>query len=209
MATERLMAGHQKFRELFSNHRNGFKRLADEGQSPQVLWIGCSDSRVIPEQVTGLGPGELFIMRNIANIVPPFGTSDAVGSVIEYAVLHLHVPHIVICGHTECGGIKATLEGHADMEHEPHITRWIEMAKTACAHAQTTGETEDERYLEAIKKNVLNQWETLKTYSFVNEKELENQLTIHGYLYDLHTGDLMEYDKTSDQWDILNQLQVA
>jgi carbonic anhydrase len=129
MPTDQLLTGHRRFKERFEADRERFVRLAEEGQQPEVLWIGCSDSRVIPEQITGAEPAELFVMRNIANVVPPFGTGDmAVGAVIEYAVLHLHAPHVVICGHTQCGGIKA-LEGHVDLAREPHIARWVEWAR--------------------------------------------------------------------------------
>ena len=108
MPTEKLLSGHRRFREKFESEHDVFERLAEEGQDPKVLWVGCCDSRVIPELITGADPGELFDVRNIANIVPPAPTiACATGAAIEYAVLHLGVSHIVICGHTECGGIKA------------------------------------------------------------------------------------------------------
>ena len=101
MPTDKLLAGHSKFKSNFAAQRDVFVRLAEKDQE-QVLWIGCSDSRVIPEQITGAEAGELFVVRNVANVVPPFGTaSDATGAAIEYAVLHLRVPHIVVCGHTQ------------------------------------------------------------------------------------------------------------
>ena len=200
MPTDKLLTGHRRFKEKFETDRETFVRLAKEGQQPKVLWIGCSDSRVIPEQITGAEPGELFVMRNIANVVPPFGTGDtAVGAAIEYAILRLHVPDVVICGHTQCGGIK-TLEGHIDLACEPHIARWVEWARPARTQVEASGLPEEARYLETIKANVLLQRENLRTYDCVREAIGTGQLTLHGWLYDLHTGDLLAYDDESGQW---------
>jgi carbonic anhydrase len=200
MPTGKLLTGHRQFRNKFAGEREVFVRLAEEGQSPKVLWIGCSDSRVIPELITGADPGELFIMRNVANVVPPFGTAgDAAGAVIEYAVLHLHVPHVVVCGHTECGGIK-TLEGHINMAREPHIARWMDLARPARTQVEASGVPEEARYLETIKTNVLLQCKNLSTYSCVRDAVRADQLTIHAWLYDLTTGDLLAYDDESHQW---------
>jgi carbonic anhydrase len=203
MAIDKLLIGHRRFKEQFEAERDLFVRLAEKGQAPQVLWIGCSDSRVIPEQVTGAGPGELFVIRNVANVVPPAGTEDAaVGAVIEYAIQHLQVPHAVICGHTQCGGIKA-LEGHVDPDHEPHIVRWVDLARPARTQVEASGVPEEARYLETVKANVLLQRENLRTYGCVRDAEQFGQLTVHGWLYDLHTGDLLAYDDGTGQWNVL------
>ena len=192
----------RKFKKRFADDQEVFVRLAEDGQNPKVLWIGCSDSRVIPEQITGAEPGELFMVRNVANIVPPSWASDnAIGAVIEYAVLHLQVPHIVICGHTECGGIKA-LDGHISMGREPHLARWLELARPARKRVEALGLPEEARYIETIKKNVLVQWENVQSYSCVRESENEGKLKIHGWLYDLHTGDLLAYNEKG-KWDAL------
>ncbi len=203
MPTDKLLTGHRRFRERFEDDREMFVRLTEEGQEPKVLWIGCSDSRVIPEQIIGAEPGELFVIRNIANVVPPFGTGAmAVGAVIEYAILHLHVSDAVICGHTQCGGIKA-LEGYIDMAREPHIARWVEWARPARTQVEASGMPEEARYLETIKANVLLQRENLRTYDCVREAIRAAQLTLHGWLYDLHSGDLLAYDDESGQWGAL------
>ncbi|MCP4537611.1 MAG: hypothetical protein GY832_10725 [Chloroflexi bacterium] len=203
MPTEKLMGGHVEFKKKFADEYEVFARLAEQGQDPKVLWIGCSDSRVIPEQITGAEVGELFTMRNVANIVPPFGASgDAAGTVIEYAVLHLKVPHIVICGHTECGGIKA-LEGYVNMAREPHLARWVELARPARAQVEASGIAEEERYLETIKANVLLQCKNLLTYSCVREAVQADKLAVHGWLYDLHTGDLLAHNEVTGEWETL------
>ncbi|MBI4675717.1 MAG: carbonic anhydrase [Chloroflexi bacterium] len=202
MYTDKLLSGHWNFKRTWSDH-SVFARLAEQGQDPKVLWIGCSDSRVIPEQITGAEPGEIFMMRNIANIVPPFGTSDdAVGAVIEYAVSHLHVSDIVICRHTECGGIRA-LEGHVDQTKLPHVARWIEFARPARTQVEALGLREEERYLETIKRNVLLQLKNLQTYSCVRDGARDGKLKLHGWLYVLETGDLMACDDATGQWHVL------
>lgn len=205
MPTEELLSGHRKFKEdKFASEREVFVRLAERGQSPKVLWIGCSDSRVIPELITNADAGELFIMRNIANIVPPKGAgSDASGAVIEYAVRHLRVPHIVICGHTECGGIKA-LEGAIDESKEPHIARWIEWARPARRLVEESSVPEDERYLETIKANILLQQENLLSHDCVREAVRGGALATHSWLYNLLEGELLAYDPEEGIWASLS-----
>lgn len=200
MPIEKLLAGHGRFTERFKKDQALFLRLAEEGQEPKVFWIGCSDSRVIPEHITGADPGELFILRNIANIVPPAGAKEnAVGSAVEYAVLHLRVHHIVICGHTECGGIKA-LEGAARSDREPHIVRWLEFARPARLQVDAAGTPQKARYLETIKANVLLQKGNLDSYPCVREAVDDRRLTTHAWLYELHTGNLLTYDEKSREW---------
>ncbi len=200
MPTSKLISGHRRFREKFDSEHEVFERLAEEGQNPKVLWIGCSDSRVVPELITGADPGELFDVRNIANIVPPAPTiACATGAAIEYAVLHLLVSHIVICGHTECGGIKA-LEAPPPASTEPHIVSWLELAQPARERVLERDLPEAEQYLETIKTNVLMQCDNLRTYPCVAEREQKGSLSIHPWLYDLHTGEIQEYDGATGWW---------
>jgi carbonic anhydrase len=197
--TRKIIAGHLEFRESFSSNPV-LRKLAEEGQHPKVLWIGCSDSRVIPELITGAEPGELFDVRNIANVVPPAGAAAcATGAAVEYAVMHLKVHHAVVCGHTECGGIKG-LEDDPDPERQPHITAWLELARPAREQVLSREVDEAERYLETIKTNVLNQCENLRTYPCVAERERSGELSIHGWLYDLSIGRIFAYDDASQGW---------
>ena len=202
MPIDKLLAGHRRFKKEFAAAPELFVRLAQEGQAPKVLWIGCSDSRVIPEQITDAEPGDLFVMRNVANVVPPAGIGPAVGTAIEFAVLQLRVAHIVICGHTECGGIRA-LEEQIDVIQEPHLARWVELARPALSQVKASGVPDESRYLETIKANVLIQRNNLNTYRCVREVVMAGDLTTHGWLYDLHTGDLLAYDDQTKQWNVL------
>ena len=199
------MSADRHFRQTFESEHEVFERLAEEGQNPKVLWIGCCDSRVVPELITGADPGELCDVRNIANIVPPAPTiASATGAAIEYAVNHLEVTHIVVCGHTECGGIKA-LEAPPPVESEPHIASWLELAMPARDQVIERGLAEDDVYLETIKTNVLIQCGNLRTYPCVIAGERDGKLTIHPWLYDLHTGEISECDESSGTWGAVAQ----
>lgn len=200
MPTSKLISGYQQFREKFASDHEVFEKLAEEGQNPKVLWIGCSDSRVVPELITGADPGELFDVRNIANVVPPAGSAAcATGAAIEYAVLHLGVHHIVVCGHTDCGGIKA-LESNPEPKKQPHITSWLELARPARDRVLNSDVPEADRYLETIKTNVLMQCENLRSYPCVAERERSGWLSIHPWLYDLRTGKILAFDKGATEW---------
>jgi carbonic anhydrase len=201
MPTRSLIDGYRRFREKYESDHEVFDRLAEEGQDPKVMWIGCSDSRVVPELITGADPGELFDLRNIANIVPPATSADcATGAAVEYAVIHLNVEHIVVCGHTECGGIAA-LAADPDPEKQPHIDSWLELARPAREKVLASGIAEEDRYLETIKTNVLLQFDNLRTYPCVAESERTGSLKIHGWLYDLHTGTIEAYNPESAEWE--------
>jgi carbonic anhydrase len=203
LPTSKLISGHRRFREKFDSQHEVFERLAEEGQNPKVLWIGCSDSRVVPELITGADPGELFDVRNIANIVPPAPTiACATGAAIEYAVLHLEVSHIVVCGHTECGGIKA-LESPPSASAEPHIASWLELAEPAREQVLQGNVPEAEIYLETIKTNILMQCDNLRTYPCVADRERSGELSVHPWLYDLHTGEIFEFDEGSGSWNAI------
>jgi len=207
LPTSKLIEGHCRFREKFDSEHEVFERLAEEGQNPKVLWIGCSDSRVVPELITGADPGELFDVRNIANIVPPAPTiACATGAAIEYAVLHLEVTHIVVCGHTECGGIKA-LEVPPSARTEPHIASWLELAQPARDKILSSDVPEEDRYLETIKMNILMQCDNLRTYPCVADRERSGGLSVHPWLYDLHTGRILAFDEKTALWDSVAEQQ--
>lgn len=200
MPTKKVISGHRQFKKRFEEEKELFKRLAEEGQAPVIFWIGCSDSRVIPEQITGADPGELFILRNIANIVPPAHSAEhTVGAAVEYAILHLHVAHVVVCGHSDCGGIKA-LDADLDETREPHIIVWLEHARRALELVQEAGVSEGERHLAVVKANVLNQLDNLLTYKCIQDGIEEDTLALHGWLYDLQSGGVSAYDETSGEW---------
>jgi carbonic anhydrase len=200
MSTEKLIQGHLRFRTAFAANRELFQHLAEKGQHPKVMWIGCSDSRVIPEQITGANPGELFILRNVANLVPPFGPGgDAAGSAIEFAVDRLEVEDMVVCGHSDCGGVKA-LEEPADPIRRPHLSRWIQLVRPAITQIDAEYEVDEERWAAIARANALLQLQNLRTYACVREAERDGRLRLHAWMYELRSGELTAYDGGSKQW---------
>jgi len=199
LPTSLLIDGHQNFKNEFKENEELFVRLAKEGQSPKVLWIGCSDSRVIPEKIMGANPGEIFTHRNIANIIPPTNSGEnCTSSVIEYAVKHLKVEHIVICGHTECGGIKAVLSDEIDSDDKA-LLNWLKYAKPAKEKLQQNNPDKEPDYLDTIKQNVLLQKENLLKYEYIKNITQSGDLKIHAWLYDLHSGTISVYNNNSWQ----------
>jgi carbonic anhydrase len=195
-----ILTGTRRFREYYQDNQDLFERLATQGQSPKVLFIGCSDSRVPPEMLTGSGPGELFVLRHLANIVPPFGTGEmGSGAVIEYAVLRLKVQHVVVCGHTGCGAIRA-LDVSPDWAKEPHIARWIEHARPARTKVEASGLPEASRPLATVRENVLLQLEHLRSYDPVREGERDGTLGLQGWVYHLETGFIEIHDPRTETW---------
>jgi carbonic anhydrase len=197
MADPILERSHALRTEFFENERELLDVLARQGQSPDMMFIGCSDSRVVPELLTGARAGDLFVARVVANIVPPYGTGqNAVGAALEYAVLHLQVKHLIICGHTDCGGIQA-LDHPLDMAAEPAIAGWIEFARPAQTQVDARGGlVDDARHRAIVEENVLLQLGNLQTYDAVRRALLENRLELHGWVYDLVEHQMSFYDAT-------------
>jgi carbonic anhydrase len=208
MPTPKIMAGLGRFQDYYLEKADLFEQLATKGQSPQVLFFACSDSRVAPELITGAEPGDLFVARNVANIVPPYGTGEiGVGAVVEYAILHLRVEHVVICGHTDCGGIRA-LDHMPDWSREPHIARWIEHARPAQTKVEASGIPPEERHLATVRENVLLQLDHLRSYDPVRDGERAGALVLHGWVYHLESGEIEAYDAKTGTWSPLQPAQI-
>lgn len=181
------------------------RERSDQIHQPIALWIGCSDARVVPESITGDGPGELFVLRNVANIVPPYGTaSDSIGAAIEFAVIDLQVPHIVICGHLDCAGIRA-LEDSVGLTDKPALGRWLEWARIAQHQALVSGLPESQRHLETVRNNILLQRQNIAGYRCVSDALNAMRLILHAWLYDPLTGSLTVFDDDAGAWSTLDQ----
>ena len=165
-----------------------FEKLA-QGQNPQILYIGCSDSRVTAEELMGMGPGDVFVHRNIANMVP--NTDLNAMSVIEYAVEHLKVDHVIICGHYECGGVKAAMQS-ADLGL---LNPWLRNIRDVYrSHADELESISDEakRYRRLVELNVQEQaFNVLKT-AVVQRASKQRGITVHGWVFDLATGEIID-----------------
>lgn len=200
MPTENLIQGHKKYKNNFLEDEQHFLELAVKGQKPKALWIGCSDSRVNPELIMGAKPGELFVLRNIANIVPPQQTGDScTSSVLEYAIFELQIEHIVICGHTDCGGMKALLKDSMSLK-ESSISTWLENARSAKNRMLSKNVKDELASSELIKENILLQAEHLLSFDYIKERFHSGKVNIHEWLYDLHTGTILSYNPEEKSW---------
>lgn len=189
-----LRAGHLRFlNNDFAANRGLFAHLADL-QAPQVMWIGCSDSRVPAERILGAEPGDLFLLRNIGNIVPPLAADEAsVGSALHFAVDQLKVAHIVVCGHSDCGGMKSLTQlGRRGMD--PMLSSWVEYAIPALEVCEG-GSLE-----EIAKASVISQAEHLLEYPCVKDAFSEGRLAIHACYYEIGIGRLEQYDPAKGTW---------
>ena len=204
MATDTLLEQTRTLRaDFFENEKELIARLAREGQKPKTMFIGCSDSRVVPELLYGAKPGDLFVLRNIANIVPPFGTAhESVGAALEYAVNHLKIAHLVICGHTDCGGLKA-LDGHVDALAEPALAQWIKFAREAQTRVDRRGIEPARRHRAIVEQNIVLQIERAASYPAVFKALKENRLELHGWLYDMHGPRVYSYNSATKQFETL------
>ncbi|MET8950322.1 carbonic anhydrase [Streptomyces sp. NPDC004393] len=176
-----------------------FARLA-EGQSPQVLFITCSDSRVVPALITGARPGELFELRTAGNIVPPYAsehpTSEA--ATIEYAVEVLGVRDVVVCGHSHCGAVGALVRGD-DLTAVPAVRDWLAHA----APEPRAADAEDPAVADAVQNHVLAQLLRLRSYPCVEQRLTAGLLRLHGWYYEVHTGAVHEHRSATDTFEAL------
>ena len=196
----KFAAGVVKFqKEVYPEKKEMFERLA-EGQSPEALFITCSDSRIETAMITQTEPGELFICRNAGNIVPPHNnTTGAMTASIEFAVSALKVPHIVICGHTECGAMKGAMN-LAGLDALPHTREWLGYARAAVEIVDETcaGQSKDEQMRSLTEQNVILQLTHLKTHPAVARRLAKGDLRLHGWVYDIRTGEVAAFDDAAN-----------
>jgi len=196
-----LLAGHQLFRAQYFEKQQYLKDLANNGQRPSALYIGCSDSRVVPEYMLNAGFGELFVVRNIANLVPKNPHPDAsVGAAIEYAVGVLKVPDIIVCGHYQCGGIKAALEGLDKLDESQELKTWLTDVEPAAQAAKQAGLSGDVAWRFAVEENVLDALEHLITYPVIQKALEAEAVRINGWVYDLEKGRVFVYDTVGQEF---------
>jgi carbonic anhydrase len=194
----RFAAGVVRFQqEVFPEKKPLFEKLS-QGQAPEALFITCSDSRIETAMITQTDPGELFICRNAGNIVPPHTqNTGAMTASIEFAVAALNVPHIVVCGHTECGAMKGAMNSPEGLDALPHIKEWLGYSKAAVDIVKELGAdlSDDERMKMLLEQNVLLQIQHLKTHPTVAMRLARGDLKLHGWVYDIKTGDISAWDE--------------
>ena len=201
-----IIEGIVKFKkEDFEREKEFFQGLK-EGQKPHTFYVGCSDSRVVPNLITKTLPGELFVVRNIANVIPPSnkneGTLKCTASILEYAVKYLEVKNIVICGHSNCGGLKALFYPKEKLEKLPFVKNWLELIEDLKEEVDT--EDEKLREWEIEQLNVVRQIENLLTYDFVKERFENGKLNIYGWYYIIESGEVFNYNFETKEFELIN-----
>jgi carbonic anhydrase len=194
--------------DYFTTNRELFERLSN-GQAPEVLFITCSDSRIDPCLITQSQPGELFVMRNVGNIIPSYGAaSSAEAAGVEYAVAGVGVRDIIICGHSHCGAMKGLLQIGTLSEQMPLVYDWLKRHGEATRRLvlDNYANVEPDRLLKiAIEQNVLTQIENLETYPVIRSKLHSKQLNLHAWMYEIETGKVFAYDAGLGQFTLLRQ----
>ncbi len=204
---QKLVDGVHAFqREHFARYRELFQTLATRGQNPETLFITCSDSRVVPNLITGTDPGELFTVRNVGNMVPHPSLPGGTAAGIEYAVSVLGVQNIVVCGHTDCGAVRALLSP-STIAQLPLVKKWLaqsdrvrELVEERYAHLDAEG-----RARVAVEENVLAQLEHLREFPFVAEPLASGKMRLSGWVYKLETGEVFDFDPTIGQFVIMSE----
>ncbi|MDR6980042.1 carbonic anhydrase [Streptomyces sp. 3330] len=183
----------------FGQRPEEFAKLA-AGQSPQVLFITCSDSRVVPALITGARPGELFELRTAGNIVPPYGSDRPTGeaATIEYAVEVLGVEDVVVCGHSHCGAVGALVRGD-DLDGVPAVRDWLAHA----ADEPASADPDDPTVMRAVQNHVLAQLLRLRSYPCVEKRLADGRLRVRGWYYEVHTGAVREHRVDTDRFEAL------
>lgn len=209
-----LIEGYRRFRsDIYTRHRTRYDALANQGQSPKVMMIACCDSRVDPTVVFDAEPGQLFVLRNVANLVPPFETGGGrhgASAAIEYAVTQLKVEHVVVFGHARCGGITASLTGDFDSDDDvdeadgaSFIGKWMALIKPVRDQVmmayKIAPDMDPQRALEqaAIRQSIAN----LRTFPFVAGRERDGALKLHGAYFDIADGILRLLDHQTDKFE--------
>lgn len=194
---KKLIRGLREFKaSYFSSHQDLFEQLS-HGQKPRVLFITCSDSRIVPNLITQTEPGEIFVIRNAGNIIPPFGAANGgEGAAVEYAVHALGIQQIIVCGHSHCGAMKGLLQLGSLEEEMPLVYDWLKHAEATrrLVKENYQGYSKDELLEIAIAENVLTQIENLKTYPVVHSRLYQGKLSIYGWVYLIETGEILAYD---------------
>ncbi len=195
---DNIIQGISTFRgQIFPGQRQMYQRLVRDGQSPKALIIACADSRVSPEHITQAGPGELFVCRNAGNIVPPFSQQNGgVSSAIEYAVVALGVRDVVVCGHSDCGAMKGLMTPEA-LGKMPNVAAWLRHAAAAeriVCEAYPADMDPKERHRALALENVMVQLSNLRTHPSVAGALAKGELSLHGWFFEIETGELLAYD---------------
>jgi carbonic anhydrase len=205
---QRLIEGYGAFASgRLQSEQHRYRELAERGQTPEIMVIGCCDSRVSPEVIFDARPGELFVVRNVANLVPPFetgGTYHGVSAALEFGVGALKVKHIVVLGHAHCGGVRTYAEDAAPISPGDFIGRWMSLMAPAADQVGPRGSLSRAEYLERLEKaSVANTLDNLMTFPRLRKLIERGVVTLHGAYFGVAAGELSVLDQaTGEFWPI-------
>ncbi len=207
-----LLNGNDIFKNsYFKKHEEELIDLAENGQHPKALFIGCADSRVVPNLITQSAPGELFVVRNVGNFVAPFCPDEdyhSTASAIEYSLKVLEVKEVIICGHTHCGAI-ASLYSELDANSFEHTIKWLSLgqkAKSLAMNVLNKTAVDNELLRLTEKLSVITQIENLLTYPIIQERVKSGALHLHGWMYNIEDGSIEYYDPDEKKFKTMNTL---
>ena len=211
---QHLLEGYRTFTsQRLPTEQTRYRELSERGQSPAVMVIGCCDSRVSPEVIFDAGPGELFVARNVANLVPvyqPDGGAHGVSAALEYAVNVLRIQHIVVLGHAQCGGIKAFIDKIDPLSPGDFIGRWMQMfIKPGEVVEQREHEAMQDFIVRIEKAAIFRSLENLMTFPFVRSRVERGEMNIHGAYFGVAEGSLMVLDQTAKEFHSVREARDA
>lgn len=194
---DKILTGYRKFRQKYAiGDESVMQQLSAHGQEPEIMVVACCDSRVDPGLILQCDPGDLFVVRNVANIIPPYEIDDAhhgTSAALEFGVCFLHVKHIIILGHSQCGGIQNLLSG-SGCGHNDFISSWMSIVKT-----DATPEHQDEYARLALKQSYQN----CMTFPWIKSRVDQNELRIHQWFFDIKSGEILKYSPETLKYEPL------
>ena len=206
---KRLLDGYGNFRSgRYADEAERYKRLGEGLQKPTVMIIACCDSRAAPETIFDAGPGEIFVMRNVANLVPPYapdGKHHATSAAMEFAVLSLGVSHVVVMGHGRCGGIGAVVNKSEPLSSGDFIGKWMSDVKDVAEAVRDAHEGKHDHSLQTAVEHasVEHSLANLHTFPWIRMREKKGELSVHGAWFDISLGELHVYDEEAHAWALV------
>ena len=200
---QKLIEGHKRFlEEAFPARRDQFQLLA-ERQAPDTLFVTCADSRVVPDLILQTQPGDLFICRNAGNVIPRYGEpAGGVSATIEYAVQVLRVRHVIVCGHSDCGVIRALMDP-GQLKGLENVREWLQHVEPAWGYLDGVVDSQDgelSRLKALTQANVLVQTDNLKSHGYIEAAMAEGRLRVHGWYYDILSGQIERFDEAAEKF---------
>lgn len=208
---DRLMEGFSRFRQhYFGDDRKLYEQLTQQGQTPKTIIVGCCDSRVDPAIITDCNPGDLFTIRNVANLVPPYETAGnyhGTSAALEFGVRNLNAESIIVLGHSKCGGIRALLQNTGnDSNESSFVSSWMKVASNARNRvlSRMHGEAEEKVQRACEQEAILVSLDNLLTFPWILERVAQRNLVLHGWYFDLENGELLYFDPATNSFQPLS-----